>query len=244
MKIIPTLQSNLVNLLNLFYPNHCLICNKIIIENSTFCPDHLKKLKFISNPRCQICSKPLKTDQEKCQKCLEKLPNYDSSTIIFIYEKTISNMILSFKYNDNTYICKKLGKIFASKINEHPIKFNIVTGVPLHKKRLRSRKYNQSIILAKHVANNLRNTKLIPDLLIRTNFNKSQAHLNEEQRMENLKNAFDINPKYKNLVQGKNILIIDDVITTGATLENCCLVLKENNASHIQIAAIAKAGQA
>ena len=227
-------------ILNLIFPNQCLICEEIINEESIFCSNHHKKVKFIESCKCQICSRPLDSKsffKDKCIKCLEKLPSYDSSTILFTYEKFISKLILSFKYNDNTYICKKLGKLFAQKIEKEP---EILIAVPLHKKRLKSRKYNQSIVLGKHICANLNNTRFIPDLLIRTKFSKTQENLNKSQRMSNLKDAFEINDKYRDLVKDKNIMIVDDVVTTGATLENCCKILKLNGVSEVQIAAIAK----
>ncbi len=232
----------LTNIINFIYPNHCLLCDQAILEESLFCLNHYKKVKFITSPKCEICSKPLNNQMNKvkCIKCLYKTPFYDSSIIIFSYEKYISNMILSFKYNDNTYICKKLAKIFTKRLKKEPI-LDIITAIPLHKKRLKERKYNQSLILAKNIAKNLEKTVFIPDLLIRTKFTKTQEGLDERERLKNLENAFILNPKYQYLVKNKAILLTDDVVTSGATVNSCAKVLKKSGASLVKVAGIAKA---
>ena len=237
----PVVKTYLVKFL---YPNQCLLCEEQIAEESTFCLNHYNQIKFISFPSCKICSRPINNESSeilKCAECEVKKPSYQSSTILFIYEKVISGMILSLKYHDNTYICKKLGRMFAQKLTrDKSVDFDIIAAVPLHKKRIKSRKYNQSVILGKHIASNLDGVKFITNLLVRTKFSKTQENLNKNERNKNLKNAFIVNPKYRDFVKDKNIILVDDVVTTGATIENCSLALKNYDANHIKIMAIAK----
>jgi len=103
--------------------------------------------------------------------------------------------------------------------------FDIITSVPLTNKRLRSRKYNQSAILAQELARKL-NKKCNNLLLKKTKETKVQAGLSKKDRQKNLKNAFKVNPRYKEQLTAKNILIIDDVYTTGSTLNECARTLK------------------
>lgn len=238
---LPILRDCLVKFL---YPNQCLLCEEQIAEDSTFCLDHYNQIKFISFPSCQICSKPIKNESSeelRCAKCLHESPSYQSSIILFAYEKVVSGMILSLKYHDNTYICKKLGRMFAQRfIRDTTEDFDIIAAVPLHKKRIKARKYNQSVILGKHIGKNIAGVRFVSDLLVRTKFSKTQENLNEKERNENLKNAFIVNKKYHDFVKGKNIILVDDVVTTGATIENCSLALKSQNSGHIKIMAIAK----
>jgi ComF family protein len=112
--------------------------------------------------------------------------------------------------------------------------------VPLHKKRLLQRKFNQSALLAKNLQKLAPQLIFFSDFLIRTKHTKPQTTLKKKQRENNLKNAFALNEKYSNQVRGKNFLLIDDVTTTGATLENCAKVLKKHGAKKIVTLTIAK----
>ena len=111
--------------------------------------------------------------------------------------------------------------------------------MPLHKNRLKSRKFNQSILLAKEIEKKF-NKKLYHNLIIRTKNTVTQASLKSKERSKNLKNAFAFNQKYSALIKDKKILLIDDVMTTGATLENCAKVLKKSGAKEVIVVVVAK----
>ncbi len=233
-------------LTRLIYPNQCLLCDTYIDEDAILCTHHFNKVQFISDPKCISCSVPLNFDAKniKCISCLSQKQYYDSSVIIFLYENNIANMILSLKYNDNTYVCKKLAKIFIGRLvtsdADNVDSYNIITAIPLHKKRLTKRKYNQSLILAKHIAKGLSGVDLLPDLLVRNFFTKTQEGLSERQRYENLKDAFFVNEKYHKIIKGKKIILVDDVVVTAATINSCSKAIKSAGAAEIKIVAIAR----
>ncbi len=147
------------------------------------------------------------------------------------------------KYGDQTFIAKKFSKILFNKIKARAHEFDFLIAVPLHKKRLKKRKFNQTILLAKNLHKLSPNLAFYPDFLIRKKHTKAQAELRKKEREKNLKSAFVINAKFLQQIKGKNILLIDDVTTTGATLENCAKVLKRGGAAKITTLTLAKTFQ-
>jgi ComF family protein len=132
-----------------------------------------------------------------------------------------------------------LVELLYPKLEEFIIDIDLICAVPLYKKRLKKRKYNQALLLAKSIAKKYQ-IKLIPDLLIRIKGGKYQIGLNKTARINNVKNAFKINDKYLSKIKNKNILIIDDVVTTGATIDNCSKILKKSGCKNVFAAVIAK----
>lgn len=171
-----------------------------------------------------------------CSACLVKPPAYDKVVTIFRYNQVISRSISDFKYRDQTFIAKKFAKLLAEKAKNEIADCDLICAVPLHLKRLRKRKFNQSVLIGK----NLSKEKFILDLLWRINDSKPQALLKKKEREKNLKRGFLVNKKYRNLLAGKKIILIDDVMTTGATLENCSKALRKCGAEKITVLTIAK----
>ena len=116
----------------------------------------------------------------------------------------------------------------------------LIIAVPLHKKRLRERKFNQAILLSKSIAKLAPSLKFYPDFLLRTKYTKSQTALSQKDRGQNLRNVFALNTKYYGVVQGKTILLVDDVMTTGTTLEECARILKKAGAAMVVGVVVAK----
>lgn len=273
------MQKIFKKILEIIFPNHCLACNKMIGAEGLFCNDDWQKLQFITKPKCDICSQSftsasdaqavaglITTENGKnseallCTKCLTTKPAYDASITIFHYNDLLKKIIGDMKYRDATSISKKFGKMLWGKIAPEIANYDLIIAVPLHKKRLRERKFNQSILLVREVLRNARNYKIqnhiaqiatknstnlktpkfFPDILLRTKYTQAQVKLNRQKREENLQGIFEVNEKYRDVINGSSILLIDDVITTGATLENCALALKEAGAKKITIATIAR----
>src|SRR5690606_23721504 len=208
-------------LVSLIFPKTCLICEQII-DSGYFCSSDFNKLEFLSKPACKICFYPFENNNSKdllCLSCLKKKPSYFQALAVFRYNRTSKNLVSQLKYADKTHLAKCFAKIIYSNCQEI-LKNNIdfIAAVPLHKQRLRKRKYNQAALLGFYLSQ-LTKIKIISDLLVRTRNTAPQTSLNQKLRRKNIVNAFAVNDKYKEKVRGKVILLIDDVITTGATVE-------------------------
>lgn len=179
--------------------------------------------------------------QPLCSKCLVKKPNYDKVITIFRYNYIIKKIISDLKYQDKFYIAKKIAKILAPKINNIIANDDILVPVPLHFKKLQERRFNQSLLICLELMNLLNNKpKLVRDLIFRVKNTKIQAKLRGQERLSNVKKAFIVNKKYRNLIKDKTIFLLDDIITTGATVENCAKILKKKGAKRVVVISLAK----
>lgn len=228
-------------ILEIIFPSHCLSCEEIVNKDALFCNACWPKLQFITEPKCKICSYPFEFQGLEliCAKCLTQKPSFDKVISIFRYNDILKKVVKSLKYHEQTLIAKKLSKLLIARSQNEINNSDIVVPVPLHIKRLRKRKFNQAILLAKSL---VKNQKIIffPDLLIRTKNTKPQVELRKKERETNLKGAFALNIKYQSPIKGKNILLVDDVVTTGTTLEECAAILKKHGAKRVIAITIAK----
>jgi len=228
--------------LEIIFPSHCVSCAKIVSKKSLFCEICWPKLQFINEPKCAICGYPFEFQGLSllCAKCLTKKPSFDKAISIFRYNHVLRSVIGNLKYRDQTFLAQKFAPLLLEKIKDQIPNSPIIIAVPLHKKRLQKRKFNQAILLAKNLQKLAPQLIFLPDFLIRTKHTKPQTALKKKERENNLKNVFALNEKYLDKVRGQNFLLIDDVTTTGATLENCARVLKKHGAKKITALTIAK----
>ena len=228
--------------LEILYPYRCPSCKKIVHTNYVFCLDCWKKLRFIKKPICNICGDIFQFSINNialCGKCLKEKPIYDKALSCFVYNKTISKAIFEFKFYQKTFLSKFFAKFIIINIKEIIDDIDYIVPIPMNIKRLRWRGFNQSLLLVKSVAK-LINKPFISNLIIKTKHTKAQAKLKNKERKVNLNSVFKINKRYLELVKNKNILIVDDVITTGTTVNKCSKVLKEAGVNKVYITSIAK----
>lgn len=212
-------------ILQLIYPNVCGFCD-------TICKESL----------CEKCEEHLK-DTLLC-----KIDNYENDNskyfsnhlYLFKYDSEIRQKILEYKFNDKAYLYKTFAKIIIKnrKICGFLEKCDIIIPVPIHKKRLNERGYNQSELISKEIVNNIKRIKLLTNVLIKVQNTKPQSTLNKEQRIENAKNAYAIKNSEK--IKNKNIILVDDIYTTGSTANECSKLLKFAGAKEINIFTLAK----
>jgi len=231
-------------ILKILFPNHCIGCNQIIDSNANFCVNCFDELEFISQPKCKICSTPFQKNDHQinstCLSCLKNPPAYDFLISVFSYNQKIKQIIKNLKYHDQTYLANKFAKIIHKKFEEEKIEFDLACITPLHKRRIIKRKFNQVALIAKEFFKIIKSRNLYLDLLLKTKETKSQVGLSKKQRLKNLKYVFKLKEKHKKIVNQKNILLIDDVATTGATIENCAKILKKNGAKKVFVITIAR----
>lgn len=229
--------------INLILPPRCLICGKIIENDNALCPECFNHITFITKPYCLHCGRPLSfTNLDKdlcCPKCLTK-----KDSVFYLcrsaieYDEYSKKLILDFKFSDhleNRYLLTQW-LIFAGKdiFDTHP---DIILPVPLHYSRLFQRKYNQSAILVRELSKKTH----IPayyNILKKCRYTKPQVICSGKQRRKNIKDAFVVTKP--DFVRDKNIILIDDVYTTGSTLKECAKVLKKCGAKNISTLTIAR----
>ncbi len=211
----------MINLLEFIYPNVCGFCNKICKEEiCNKCRIKIKKYQI------NIVIKP---------------PNryFNELISIFKYEGIIREKILQYKFNDKAYMKNTFAKIILKnkKVCGLLKKYDIIIPVPIHKSRKAQRGYNQTQLIASKIAEYM-DIEFCNNVLVKNKNTIAQSKLNRKKRIENIKGAFNILNLEK--VQGKNVLLFDDIYTTGSTANECSRVLKTAGAKTVGILTIAK----
>jgi ComF family protein len=165
--------------------------------------------------------------------------HFDRAFSPCLYEGVIKELIHEFKYKGKNHLAKPLSKIITDFIKEYdfPIEYlDLIIPMPLYKTRLREREFNQAEILGRHIASEF-NKDLAPDLLIRRRPTKTQAELPVDKRFLNVKESFSV--VKGDVIKGKNMLIVDDVLTTGATSSEAARTLKDAGAKIVFVLTLA-----
>lgn len=225
-------------LLDMLYPVRCPVCGNIVIpKDRKICVPCEKKLHFISEPRCKKCSKPIEQEEkEYCSDCERKNFHYEYGYAVWVYDSVIKKAILDFKYRHKKeyakYFIEEVVRRYGNKIMQ--LAPDALVPVPIHKSKYRERGYNQAEILARGIGREL-NIPVLPDLLIRNRKTLPQKQLNDKERLKNLQEAFEFNRIYdeNHILKLNRLILIDDIYTTGSTIEACAGVLKQNGADSV-----------
>ncbi len=208
-------------------PKVCIACNKRIPENEEFCNHCFPYMKRISIPTCNVCGK----SKKRCPSH-DKSTNYDFVCAPFYYRGAIRAGLRHFKFGNRQNSAKFFAKEMAKYlVKAHPdTKFDYITYVPMTEKQIKNRGFNQSQLLAKAVAEIL-NVECRNDILIKLYDIEPQHNLSSMYRQGNVAGVFDV--ENKEIVEGKNILIIDDIKTTGYTIDECAKMLRQYDAKTV-----------
>lgn len=219
--------------LSLLYPPRCLVCRAL--GESGLCAVCLTQIIPIAPPLCRTCGQTIPADAGGCLHCRLRRPAYDRARALGAYEGVLRAAIHQFKYQDRPQLAVPLGMRLAAFAREcapdlNSLRFDGLLPVPMHPVRRRLRGYNQSERLARVVASEL-GLPLLTDALVRTRATRPQVGLAGDARHTNLSGAFTV--RRSEAVQGKTLLLIDDVVTTGSSLHECALVLKAYGAKAV-----------
>ena len=207
---------------------------------------------LIYPPKCGICGKLNK--KYLCRECKKKLERYaiceilenrnpyiffDEQISIFSYKSLIRNEILSFKFGEASYLYKTFVNFLIKnqKVFQKIKSYDIIIPVPISKKRKRERGYNQSLLIAREISKNT-NIEIAQNCLYKTKNTIEQSKLNREEREKNVQNVYTI--KNEQILENKKILLIDDILTTGNTLNSCSKELKKGKPDKIGVLVLAK----
>ncbi len=228
-------------LLNLLLPVSCGVCGKNLnFKESYICKNCFTNLEIVNLQGCRFCGKLERIETENgffCSMCAGSFSEIDEIFTACRYGDNIKKLIINFKYNNKRYLGGTLAGLlvklyFVNNISDS----DIVTGIPLSTARFRERGYNQSEILAKSFSKKTQ-IKLNKQILNRKKSTLIQVDLNRKDRLKNMESAFWFVGRKK--IKGKKIILIDDVATTGATLQNAAKVLKNAGAEKITVLIIA-----
>lgn len=209
-------------IIKIIFPQKCGFCNMLIKKDYT-CKKCKKKLEY-------ICIK----------KNLQKIDNkyFDFLISSYIYSGILRDKILKFKFNNKKYLYKSLSEELVRGLKKYADLFDCIVYVPTSLNRYFERGYNQSKLIAKFIANEL-NKPLVTFTLFKRKDNKKQSELNANDRISNVENVYKV--LNENVIYGRNVLLVDDIYTTGATVNECSKVLKLSGAKSIIVATIARA---
>jgi len=224
-------------------PPRCLICGKVITSDNALCAECFNQITFVTKPYCQHCGKPLSfTNLGGGLYCSECLKNKHSVFYMcrsaIQYDDYSKKLILDFKFADhleNKHLLVQWLYLAGKDIFEtNP---DVILPVPLHYSRLFKRKYNQSAVLAHELS---RKTGVLAryNILKKCRYTKPQVNCSGKQRQKNVKDAFVI--KNSEFIRGKNIVLVDDVYTTGSTLRECAKILKKAGAKNVSALTVAR----
>lgn len=228
-------------LIKLIYPNHikCIFCGDELNQNeyNDTCENCIKHLPFI-NFYCARCGLPKNEDDTGvCISCKTTNFNFVNAISVFEYKDEILKIIHKFKFSNGKYLFKPMARFMAERFSTENCFIDLVTDVPMFPKRLKERGYNQASLLAKEFSE-LLNLKYV-DCCERIVDNKHQTELNFKQRRENVKDCFSLKSGYKQVIKDKTILIIDDVFTTGATVNEISNILLKHGAKACYVLTLA-----
>jgi ComF family protein len=221
-------------------PPHCVLCGRLgqraSVDLCAGCESDLPS----NLHRCELCAEPLQTEHEGirfCGACLQRRPRFDVSVIPFRYAYPMDHMIRRHKYGGAIAVGRVLGELFAQRlaIRHEDAWPQVLIPVPLAQRRFCERGFNQAIVLAEHIHRATR-LKLRTDLLVRTRDTLEQAGLDQRARRKNIRGAFELTDKAP-----VHVAIIDDVVTTGSTVNEIAKVLKRAGVKRVEVWAIARA---
>jgi ComF family protein len=223
-------------------PPRCLKCGDILGGENGLCAPCWQKLTWLSPPCCACCGHPFQfepTIGSLCGACLQKRPAYDRARAVFRYDDESRDLILGFKHADRTELAPSLARWMARSGAELIADCSLIVPVPLHWTRLALRRFNQAGLLAQAIGR-LKDRPVAPQALTRKRATRSQGHLSRQARRRNVQGAMAVTERLRPLLAGRRILLVDDVITTGATAETAAKALISAGAAAVDMIALAK----
>src|SRR5262245_1889681 len=230
-------------MLDLVLPPRCVSCGRTLAdgaEGGALCAGCWSAVDFLAPPFCRRCGYPFEVElggDELCPACRTSPPVFDRARAVLRYDPGSRGLLLSFKHADRTDLAPTFGRWLARAGAELLAEADLVTPVALHWTRLFARRYNQAALLAQAAARHA-GRPFRPDLLIRRRRTRPQS-AGRAARARNVAGAFRVPKHRRALVEGRRVLLVDDVRTTGATLEACARALKAAGASGVDVLTLA-----
>ncbi len=239
MDISKPLRELALSLADFIYPPHCLICGALVNQgNTSVCEKCWGELEPIEGPHCRRCGNPLGIMSHGCFNCSERDQLYLRARVLFPFSSRVQEIIHLFKYRGKRNIGRRLGIMLSKLLLSEPwiSDIDIICSIPLHPSREKDRGYNQSTILSESISSEA----AIPlgiGFLSRVRNTDSQTGLSFAERVDNVFGVFRVKDQCE--VKGKDVLLVDDVLTTGATVNSCSNALLNSGANSVSVAVVA-----
>lgn len=224
-------------IIDIIYPRRCPLCGKIITKKQGLaCEVCYKELRYIEEPRCKCCSKQLNQEEkEYCYDCSRKEFSYDSGIALWNYTSVLKKSISDFKYHNRKEYSKFYGQEAIKSCGEllRELQLDALIPVPVHWTRYIERGYNQAEVIANEIGKPL-SIPVMGNILVRRKKTIAQKKLNNKEREKNLQGAFAISKENKEFVkQLRRVMIVDDIYTTGSTINTCAKILKQEGVEEV-----------
>ncbi len=231
------------NALNALMPAQCPLSGEAVTTPGELGPQGWARLHFIEEPFCGSCGIPFSAEYGEgvlCPSCIAYPPIYDRARAAIVYNDAATAFVSGFKFNDHTEYADMLGRWMARAGRLFLNKDALIIPVPLHWRRLMMRRFNQSALLARPIGN-LTGAQVLLRGLKRIRATPPQKETTSlEARRRNVAGAFAVADKYREKIDGASIVVIDDVLTTGATVAACTRALKAAGASQVNVLVLAR----
>ena len=229
-------------IVDLIYPPRCPACGSGLASQSGLCAQCWDKLVIPSSPACGACQRPFKEhgpeDGAICAPCLMKPPRHDGIVAATLYTDVSRKLVLSLKHGRRIALAPMLARLMAARL---PVaeRERLIVPVPLHRWRLWQRGFNQAALLAREIER-LGHGRLMVDGLIRTRRTPSLGGMGAKARRRVLSGAVTVNPRHAADLRGRDVVLVDDVLTSGATSGVCVAALKKAGAASVTICCFAR----
>jgi ComF family protein len=243
MQVQRLLSAAVSPLVDFVYPPRCPCCGASIARQNGLCAGCWQSLVIPVGPACALCRVPLRREhvgegEELCASCTRRPPIFDDFFAGTIYTDTTRKLVLAFKHGGRIALAKLLTQFIVARMPP-PGGYQLLVPVPLHRWRLWSRGYNQSALIACELER-LGHGKVVVDALTRFRATPPLGSLGSKERAALLKDAIGITRGRRDVLQGANIILVDDVVTSGATTNACVKALKAAGAGRVAVACFAR----
>lgn len=227
---------------NAVFPPRCPSCHGYVEAEGNFCATCFAALKMIEAPLCACCGIPFAVPTAMdtfCPSCLDVHPEFEAARAALVYDATSAPLVTALKFHDQWANLERYITLMQRSGAALYDGADMLVPVPLHWRRLITRKFNQSALLAYGLS---RKTHIpcLPEMLQRVIYTKPQMRLMREERLKNVKRAFAVPDSALEMLRNKIVVLVDDVVTTGATANACALALKKAGAKEVRVIALAR----